>query len=141
MCGAFKGEGSGGKRCVDGGCGGNERIDLGELEELDHVGAGRDRDDANSFAAATDVVAHDCSERGGVHLRDCGDIEDVKFRRLIRGSRLEFEDVAESDLLHGAVHIARVEWSGDAIDQGAGRLAFDAFNGECGALPEFGLRD
>lgn len=114
----------------DRGCGGDEGVDFGELEELLHVRAWRNGDDADAFVAATDEVADDRPQSGGVHLRDCGDVEQVQSRGFTAGRWNEFKDVAERDLLHRAIHVARVEWTGDAVDQGSWGLAFNSLNSE-----------
>ena len=61
------------------------------------------------FVPAADEVAHDGSQGGRVHLRHCGEIEEVDRWGLVAGGRFEVEDIAEGDLLHGAVHVAGVE--------------------------------
>src|SRR6185437_6662103 len=103
--------------CLKCGGGGNERIDLGEFEELHHVGTGSDDDDANAFVPTTDEVADDRSQGGRVHLRNFREVEDVKVGQVLGAGRLELEDVSQGNLLHGAVHVARIERAGDAVDE------------------------
>jgi hypothetical protein len=118
------------ERFLDRGCGGNERIDLGEFEKLNDVRVRPDDDDAHSLVPATNEVADERSQGRGVHLRDFGDIEDMQRGCLCAGGRLEVEDVSERYLLHRAVHVARVKWPGYAVDQSAGGLTFNSFNRE-----------
>src|SRR5580698_1771451 len=81
---------------------GDERVDLGELEELSDARVGPSGNEADAFATAADVMTDEHAYARGVHVWNCGEVEDIRDGLGVAWGQFAIEDVVESGGCHGA---------------------------------------